>query len=441
MAAERVFYGENSTGVGGDVLSVTAQAAYMVGASAMGPEPFAVTPRDRLLAWLLVVSCPTIGLLVPNQKPQMLPAAATTVAIVMAIRRFDDFRREDAMLALTAAAFAVASKATFILSAGFAVGVCLAAGRKSKRMASVLAVGAATFALLPLPLLLRNLAFYGDPLSPLLERFRAHPNPELTAFALYLKTMAGEPTIRNLARLSFDLVVTVHPAAFTTVLGIGALAFIAALPAQPRTRLLLWAAFGAGTLGVVLGQLAPRFFLEPFLWAGAAAVAASWTLRKRLLLGGLALQGVLTMITALVGAITLFPGALTPGLRHAVLSSAAAGFTEDEWLNQVLPPDAVFLANSRFHLFNSRPFAVCDTVTSTAGPRADENMMRLLVERNVTHLVIDTPLNDAFTRLAARCGQRIAGPQQLKLATRNPFNRVDYQSEVFRLNDCLTANR
>jgi cell division protease FtsH len=38
MAAERVFYGENSNGVGGDVQSVTAGAAWMVGASAMGPE-------------------------------------------------------------------------------------------------------------------------------------------------------------------------------------------------------------------------------------------------------------------------------------------------------------------------------------------------------------------------------------------------------------------
>jgi hypothetical protein len=45
MAAERVFYGENSNGVGGDVQSVTAQAAYMVGASAMGPEPFEVEPK------------------------------------------------------------------------------------------------------------------------------------------------------------------------------------------------------------------------------------------------------------------------------------------------------------------------------------------------------------------------------------------------------------
>jgi ATP-dependent Zn protease len=46
MAAERVFYGENSNGVGGDVMSVTVQAAYMVGASAMGPQPFEIEPRD-----------------------------------------------------------------------------------------------------------------------------------------------------------------------------------------------------------------------------------------------------------------------------------------------------------------------------------------------------------------------------------------------------------
>jgi ATP-dependent Zn protease len=38
MAAERIFYGENSTGVGGDVQSATGRAAWMVGACAMAPE-------------------------------------------------------------------------------------------------------------------------------------------------------------------------------------------------------------------------------------------------------------------------------------------------------------------------------------------------------------------------------------------------------------------
>ena len=39
MAAERVFYNENSTGVGGDVMSATTRAAWMVGSCAMGPDP------------------------------------------------------------------------------------------------------------------------------------------------------------------------------------------------------------------------------------------------------------------------------------------------------------------------------------------------------------------------------------------------------------------
>jgi ATP-dependent Zn protease len=43
MAAEHVFYGENTNGVGGDVQSTTALAAYMVGASAMAPEPITIT--------------------------------------------------------------------------------------------------------------------------------------------------------------------------------------------------------------------------------------------------------------------------------------------------------------------------------------------------------------------------------------------------------------
>jgi cell division protease FtsH len=45
MAAEHVFYGENSNGVGGDIQSATWIAAMMVGASGMGPEPLDLRGR------------------------------------------------------------------------------------------------------------------------------------------------------------------------------------------------------------------------------------------------------------------------------------------------------------------------------------------------------------------------------------------------------------
>jgi cell division protease FtsH len=45
LAAEHVFYGENATGVGGDLQSATGRAAWMVGVSGMGPDR--VEPNDK----------------------------------------------------------------------------------------------------------------------------------------------------------------------------------------------------------------------------------------------------------------------------------------------------------------------------------------------------------------------------------------------------------
>ena len=45
MAAEHVFYGQNTTGVGGDLGSATGRAALMVGAAGMAPAPIDLSDR------------------------------------------------------------------------------------------------------------------------------------------------------------------------------------------------------------------------------------------------------------------------------------------------------------------------------------------------------------------------------------------------------------
>jgi ATP-dependent Zn protease len=49
LAAEHVFYGENATGVGGDLESATGRAAFMVGTSGMGPER--IEPNGPAGSW------------------------------------------------------------------------------------------------------------------------------------------------------------------------------------------------------------------------------------------------------------------------------------------------------------------------------------------------------------------------------------------------------
>jgi ATP-dependent Zn protease len=68
MAAERVFFGQTSTGVGGDVQGVTALAAHMVGASAMGPEPLDLDARlDSMEEKRVLERFEEIGLQIMNR--------------------------------------------------------------------------------------------------------------------------------------------------------------------------------------------------------------------------------------------------------------------------------------------------------------------------------------------------------------------------------------
>ena len=50
LAAEHVFYGENATGVGGDLQSATGRAAWMVGVSGMGPDKVELNGKARTQA-------------------------------------------------------------------------------------------------------------------------------------------------------------------------------------------------------------------------------------------------------------------------------------------------------------------------------------------------------------------------------------------------------
>jgi cell division protease FtsH len=47
LAAEQVFYGENATGVGGDLQAATGRSAWMVGVSGMGPDPIPIDSKAR----------------------------------------------------------------------------------------------------------------------------------------------------------------------------------------------------------------------------------------------------------------------------------------------------------------------------------------------------------------------------------------------------------
>jgi ATP-dependent Zn protease len=88
MAAEHVFYGENSQGVSGDVASATATAAAMVGMWAMGPDPVHIggsldLPEDTEL---VLKRLERIGTSIMNRANMSMPFMSDPVGAVLGDR-------------------------------------------------------------------------------------------------------------------------------------------------------------------------------------------------------------------------------------------------------------------------------------------------------------------------------------------------------------------
>src|SRR5262249_8469060 len=219
--------------MGTDSLGAVFQAAGLVIAM-IGVTAFATTRSERLFGVLCVAACPVILTLVTTQKWQLLPAAGLTVALVLVVERGRQFDPRTALLVFGCVAFAAGSKYFFLLSARVVGVLGLFAAPPAWRFLAAVVRLMACGACLAAPVFARNLVFYGDPLSPMLERWKPGGDPAVIAFAQYLRQWSescsdqgcGSVSWQTLLLLPWHLVVSLQPSTFPLVLGIGVLVFV-----------------------------------------------------------------------------------------------------------------------------------------------------------------------------------------------------------------------
>jgi hypothetical protein len=419
---------------GTDGLGAAFQAAGLV-VALVGVTAFAKTRADQLFAVLLAVACPVMATLVTAQKPQLLPAAALTVALVMLVQRFKRFDLPTGLFAFGCAAFAMASKHSCLFPGSVVVLIGLVAAVRAQRLRMALLVLAGCFAMLAVPIFARNFVFYGDPIAPFLERWRPGGDPAIIEFAEYSRADPEGPTIlERLARLPWALAVTPDPRSFQDVLGLGIFAFLFALRQLGPTRQLLLAALAAFALLAAFSPHSGRFFLEPYLWCAAAAAPVPWRPLKSLFFKALTAQAVPVAGMAVYLSVILFlPGALTQTGRERVMTLMAPGYAEAKWLDATLPPDTVVLGEFRARTLLPRPFVVGDRFVLVIGdryvltdvlPNWKQQLTEFVKENRVTALVTWYPIDSPpYAWLATHYGTPLAGPATFRNAARSPFNR------------------
>ena len=424
--------------LGSDCLGAVFQwSGVIVAAAAL--MSVAATARDQVLALTIVAGCPLLTSLTLTGKPQLLPSAATAFAVASIVfhsrTAFTHATPAAVWIILTAAGFAVGSKYSFIPSGAAIVLLLMWSLRRTALRGTAVVAGTTVFVVLVLPVYVRNFLYYGDPLSPILERVVGGADPVITTFSWYLRTFGGSHTLSELVRLPWNLVVPDGAGTVTTVLGVGAIAVAVTSFKNRDMWPVLIAAAGVASVTAAVGQLSGRFFLEPYWWGGIVAVTAPWSGLKRGLLALLVAQLMLAAALAVYGAGVLFPGALTAAARERVLTRFAADYSLARWVDEVVPPDAVIATDRRSMLFLRRRTVAADFCHMTALSPLDASGKRQrlleLIENGGAQFVLVTssPRGSCYREFAAVLGTPFLVSPPFPDPGRNPW-RVGPEATV-----------
>jgi len=417
--------------MGTDCLGATFQFAGLI-IAIVAVTACGIARKDLIFGSIIVVACPVIVFLTLSQKPQLLPCAATALALTIIVRYYQSLDFSRAVLASGCASFAIGCKYSFLISGSIILTLVIISAIKVRQTRKTLIITAVFLAFFAFPIFLRNLIFYGDPLSPMLEKWLPDSDPALTTFAYYLRNFGGPHTFSRLIKLPWHLLGTTNPMKLTTVLGIGVLAFLVVNWRNNKLRLYLIASLLTAGLTTIFGQLTARFYLEPYFWCAAAACGKEWGSSKNLLFKAITLQAILVAGIAVFAVYSLFPAALMDTARDHCMDVTAEGYAVSKWINETIPPGTVLMAETRANALLPRAFICWDVARFLFFSRESQQyqsdrLIRQFRDNGVSVLIHEIPIHRGpFAEIKSYLGERIAGPARFSSTARNPFMRAPY---------------
>ena len=388
--------------------------------------------RNRLFVVLCVLSLPVLLFLVPNQKPQLLPTAANTIALALIARQYYSFDKRELALAFSCIFFAMACKYSFILTGGILLAAGMVAAYKARQMIFATAMVMLFYLILFFPLNLQKYLFYGDPLSPLLERFLPNSNPAVVSLAGSISTYIDSSLF-----FPMNLIFPSSIGNISTILGVGVLIVVIAIMNRNNSKLFFYCSLCGFFVVFLFSQKTSRFFLEPYVWLTASVANSKWSFPKKFIFNLMSIQLVGTCLMSIFAVMILCPGAVTSALRNDVMTRHANSYTAMQWIDKVLPSDTVILAlNIRSSALIPRPFVPSDFIhwADIDNEKEREKILSVLKENKV-RVIVSPPHYPLLKYMKDFIQEGAVETKRFYRGTRNPRGKSLYDTSLTYLKD------
>lgn len=408
--------------------------------------------ESRYLIALAGASAPVLLFLISAPKPQMWPISMTVLAFSLSMRLSSSYLTSSkAMLYYSLVCLlvmtATQAKFNYILGGGVVGIMAFVIMTKQKYFKSALCLGLSIgiVVLLP-PIILKSIAFDSDLVDAFISPLPGNlpGTKEMIGFSQF-NGDAG-----SLWFFPLSILIPSHVGAYGVVLGVGWILFVGIRPGRNYG---LWIGVAASIIIIVTNALlappAARMYMEPYFWLLFVLATQEKQLSNRfvkIVSWPVLAQSCVTVLACWFGAVTLFPGALLPSWRTAVMERSANGYGVMQWADSVLPENAVLLNGHRSMALAPRQAFSSEWIrfVDMKAPET-EYYLGMMKDQKVSHVIITGPINYDGD-LSGCYGAIIAGPGVGHVSTRNPFNQggeyeawiLEFESE--RLPTCAQGN-
>ena len=404
----------------------------------------------RIFLTTAALSAPVLVFLVGGAKFQLLPIAMTTLALSITVYQYKNHQSKSLQLkcfAIVCLLVMVASQAkmNYLLGGGVVGTLSLILMYKNRLFGYALIIGvlSAIIILLP-PVTWKSINFGGSYADAFLTPFPGGW-PGTDRFEEGLRNYRDSPIW-----FPFSLLIPNGIGTITTVIGVGSLGFLFLKPSRdPKLWAILLASCIVFVLTAILGPPTSRSYLEPFFWLLFVLTLQrphSFFIRYRTIIQTpILLQSIMVIIILWYGIITAVPGALSSSSRVQTMTTLANGYELMQWVDKVLPKNAILLSSHRSMGLAPRDAVSLDWVTHTEkSKKALSKYLNRLKERKVTYLLIhgNHRTESTLYKLFVDCfGTEKFGPGFGHRATRNPFNIGEpYEAWLYSLEYRLLPN-
>jgi hypothetical protein len=385
-------------------------------------------PGLSVVTLCMILSIPTLLFLVPGQKHQLTGILATTLCFVQ-LHRHRSLGSGESTLWILVLLFAVGLKYSFVLSAGTLVLLFIVKCRTRTELSRFVWMLVFLGGLVLGPQFLFRWYHFGDPLSPLLERFVAQQDPIVLKLFSYIKSYRESSYI-----FPVNLLFPASIGRISTIVGLSAVALFSVPFLYKSYKNEVIAILFLLVLILAGGQATSRFLMEPVFWSIPLFIAGFHTyrwFRYVIVLSKLSL--ILLLPFLFFGLYSLGPSLFSDQQREEVLLESANGYAESKWLDEVLPLNAKIASSAKFRAFLPRPYLPWEYLLFTSLKDAKQAAVldQQIKDYKINYLVLPYRGMD---ELKERYGaELVRGPQKFNSARRNPFNKSVYEIAVYKV--------